>query len=57
MRISAEGKTVDQVVRIASASSTKNARLVIINCSHLTVDQLVRIGSAGKGCVFFELEN
>ncbi len=52
--IDSKGFTVDSLVRIATATKTKGAKLTIFNVSALTVDSLVRIGAAGEGNVIFD---
>ena len=45
--------SVDDILRIASAASQKNARITVTNIN-LTIEDLIRIGRAGKGSVFFD---
>jgi hypothetical protein len=52
-RISAT-RGVNDLVRIAAAASSRQARIVVYGTDGMTIDDLVRVGEAGKGAVFFE---
>lgn len=54
LKLSTAFKSVDTLVRFASAARSKGARLVLEVTSILSVDDLVRISSAGGGAVSFE---
>ena len=52
--LQAPGYSVSDLIRIASASSSKRARLILKSAARLSVDDLVRVAAAGGGCVSFE---
>ena len=52
-RISA-GRGINDLVKIAAAASSHQARIVVYGTDGMTIDDLVRVGEAGKGAVFFE---
>lgn len=52
LRIDCKGKLVSDLVRVAAAS-TKGARIVLENTTHILVSDKIRIAAAGQGSVFF----
>jgi hypothetical protein len=52
-RISAM-RGANDLVRIAVATSSHHARIVIYGTEGMTTEDLIRVGSAGKGAVSFE---
>jgi hypothetical protein len=45
---------VNDLVRIASAASSKGARVTIQNAQNIPLTDLIRIAVAGAGAIFFE---
>lgn len=55
-KMNASLKSIDDLVRIASATSNNGAKIIFTGLTMKTTDEIVRISAAGRGNIFFEDE-
>ncbi|GBE05982.1 hypothetical protein BMS3Abin10_01623 [bacterium BMS3Abin10] len=53
--IDATKRPIEDIIRIASAASSRKSRITVLNVNMKTTDELVQIASAGNGCVVFDM--
>ncbi len=54
LRLDVRAHDVADLVRIASAASSKQALVILENSAALELHDMIRIASAGSGCIHFD---